>query len=165
MKTIRGLQGRFACDSSPDVENETEDLIPLGMHLQDNSREGCLQYLRGIKDQVAKHGSDLAKRAWNSLYSAIRAGTEPRQALDSVRRMMVADSEPSDRARIDGDIFAREASRYLGQDVHTAERGRKKEQRNCRTFDSRKTDAENFLSAVEEMGDAMRETRWGGIER
>jgi hypothetical protein len=133
------------------------------------TRNEALHWLRQIKPDVRDRGDRAQKIAWNALYSAIRDGEDPDQALEDLRqfsgRVMAADSVPTDAQR--SKDFVEMCAGYLGQDPKEVAK-KQKERAPLRTADQlhraifespAETATENFLRLAEEAGEEMR-NKW-----
>jgi hypothetical protein len=134
---------------------EHDDLIS-----QTPTKEEALHWLRQIKPQVRRQGTDLAKRAWNRLYCLIRDGQNPALAVRDVREQIsaaqsIAALDHAPTVAEQGAEFVRTCDSYLGRDIKEVEAERK----NCRVplraadelFESLdETPTESFLRKVDE---------------
>jgi hypothetical protein len=155
---------KFATDSIGETAMEPDDLIQVEPDEESPAelRDAALDYLRRIRPQVARSSSDDAKQSWNMLFCSLRDVADPQIALDNARRLMARDSAFSaEDARIAvAANLVSSAAEFFGKDVaETAAQLRTSKQRACRSFDARRSPAENFVAAAEAIGEAMRNRR------
>lgn len=158
---------KHATDSSSKGEAmEPDDLIQVE-ETPAESRDAALHYLRRIKPQVARSGSDDAKRAWNSMFSAIRDGAEPRVALDHAKRLAAGDAAFGGGADAPLAVAAdlvRSATQFFGRDIHEVATERRAAQ--IRDFhlrsaqDSDRTASDDLVAKAEVIADEMRRRKY-----
>jgi len=128
-------------------------------------RAAALDYLRSIKPAVLR-GSDQVKRHWNSLWTAIKGGEEPRAALDRIRgTRQAADGMSAEDARQGlADDFTATCAAYLGQDIGEVSEQREELRPQRPAFDSwpdqRRAVAEDLMARAERMGRQMRRAKY-----
>lgn len=159
-----------ACGAAYD--EQADELVPVEQGPpagRKTSRDEALSYLRRIRPDVARRGTDAQKHAWNNLFVAIRDGQPPDAALQGAR-LTAADAGTTTDAQRSED-FVRTCAAYLGQDINEVARTRKEraplrtaQQLQQAVFDAPagETETERFLRLTEDARGRMTDQkRWG----